>query len=211
MNILTALIPLLGVVVGVTATYIVSGRSERLRHEYELKKHELELRERWDRTELDAYADYLGCAAVMASLAGKASGARGFNDRAVKADLDTVLKALNEVETRRGVAFERVALLGEDQTIKAGHRLNEALWKMEWFARGLIEGSPEKWEAAADEYIKVLIEFHRAARARLSIFGEFNPKQEIVRPDVLGHACNRPHRPHFGRPAPLAGSSWRPA
>ena len=59
MNILTALIPLLGVVVGVTATYIVSGRSERLRHEYELKKHELELRERWDRTELDAYADYL--------------------------------------------------------------------------------------------------------------------------------------------------------
>ena len=49
----------------------------------------------------------------MASLAGKASGARGFNNRAVKADLDTVLKALNEVETRRAVAFERVALLGE--------------------------------------------------------------------------------------------------
>lgn len=185
LNILTELIPLLGVVVGATATYIVSGRSERLRHEYELKKHELELRERWDQSELNAYADYLGCATVMARLAGQASGARGFNDFAVKANLETVLKALDEVETRRGVAFERVALLGEDRTIKAGHQLNEVLWKMDWFARAVIEGSPEKWQNIGDEYLKALIEFHKMARVRLSIFGEFNPKQEITRPDAL--------------------------
>jgi hypothetical protein len=184
LNLLIAFVPLLGVVVGAAATYIVSARSERLKQEYELKKHELELRERWDRTELDAYADYLGCIAVMARLAGQASGARGFNDLAVEVDLDVALKALDEAETRRAVAFERVALLGEDQTIKAGHRLNEVLWKMEWFARGLVEGSPNKWQEVTEEYIKALIEFHKVARARLSISGEFHPKQEIPQPDV---------------------------
>jgi hypothetical protein len=183
LNVAAIVIPLLGVIIGAASTYFVTSRSEQLRHQHDLKKHELELRERWDQLELDAYVNYLGNAVEMSRLSGLASGARGFDDLAAKADLATTLVALDQAETRRAIAFERVMLLGEKSTADAGHQLNEALWNMEWIARALVDGSPEKWGEARNKYVKALIGFQQAARSRLYVSGGYIPRYEVARPN----------------------------
>lgn len=60
MNIAAIVIPLVGVIIGAAPTYFVRSRSEQLRQQHDLEKHELELRESWDQLELDAYVNYLG-------------------------------------------------------------------------------------------------------------------------------------------------------
>jgi hypothetical protein len=183
MNVAAIVIPLLGVIIGAASTYFVTSRSEQLRQQHDLKKHELELRERWDQLELDAYVNYLGNAVEMSRLSGLASGARGFDDLSAEADLATTLVALDQAETRRAIAFERVMLLGEKSTADAGHQLNEALWKMEWIARALVDGSPEKWNEARNKYVKALIGFQQAARSRLHVSGGYTPRYEVARPN----------------------------
>jgi len=119
----------------------------------------------------------------MSRLAGLASGVRGFDELAAKADLEPTLAALDEAETRRAVAFERVVLLGEDGTTQAGHQLNQALRGMEWIARGLVKGSLDKWKDAREKYVAALIEFHKMARERLRVSGEITPRYEVAHPD----------------------------
>lgn len=183
MDLAIQLVPLLGVIIGAVATYIVSARGEQRRYNRELK-------ERWDRNKLDACAEYLSIIVLMARRAGQVAGSRGYDPLAAKIDIVEGLRLLDEAEVRRTVAFERVVLLGDEQTAVAAHHLNDCVWEMEWLARDLQlpgskqpPGSVARWKKARDNYVAALSAFHGQARKALAVPGSPNLSRRVSSPD----------------------------
>jgi hypothetical protein len=60
---------------------------------------------------------------------------------------------LTAAEARRSISSERVSLVGSEDIINALRALNQAIWRIEWFARGLIDNADiDAWRQASDEY-----------------------------------------------------------
>jgi hypothetical protein len=85
---------------------------------------------------------------------------------------------LAEAESRRSMSLERLRLLSDTDTILAANRLNEAVWSMEWIARGRIgEVAPEHWQRAQREFEVAFDAFHRCARRGLGVPGRLVLRQ----------------------------------
>jgi hypothetical protein len=79
-------------------------------------------------------------------------------------------------------------LLADRPTILAAHELNRAVWALKQPAmRGEIL-EEATWLNLADKWIQAMNDFHAAARASLSVPGEF------VRYDTAALAVSRPER-----------------
>jgi hypothetical protein len=105
----------------------------------------------------------------MARMAGQAARQRGWDANASPRGLDEALRLLEEREDDRTIAFERVRLVADKPTIEAAHRLNNAVWKLEWLASGREDGSASAWQAVMQTYLRALDDFHAATRDRLSM------------------------------------------
>src|SRR6202034_187795 len=92
-------------------------------------------------------------------------------------DAEMGLDLLEEVSNRRSQSSERVTLLADSSTLAALRTLNDAVWRMECYARGIIEGaSTEMWETDWLAYRRAVDTFHRHARAELGTPGEFTDR-----------------------------------
>jgi hypothetical protein len=180
------LIPLLGVVVGVLTSYLLTARQDR-------RLYHRQITDRWDSNELEAYAQYTSAVGITARRAGQVAGCRDFDSYAARFESGAALERLDAAEEQRTMAFERVALLGDTEVVTAAQRLNQAVWNLEWYARGEPDPSPSGWAELLDEYVGALGRFHDAARRALTVSGS-------VRVDALGDRL-----PHLQYEARLIG------
>jgi hypothetical protein len=153
---------LAGVVLGAAGSFIATTLLERERHRRDKAI-------RWDVASLQAFSDYLKAVVGVARMAGQASRQRGWDVNAASRDLGEALRLMEEREDDRTIAFERVRLVADKATIDAAHRLNKAVWKLEWLASGREDGSASAWQAVVQMYLRALDDFHAATRDRLSM------------------------------------------
>lgn len=153
---------LAGVVLGALGSFVATTLLER-------EKARQHMAIRWDDVSLQAFSDYLEAVVGMVRMANQAARQQGWNDNAPSRDFDEALRLLEEREDARAIAFERVRLVADKATIDAAHRLNAAVWELEWMASGLKSGSPSEWQLSVQTYLGALDDFHGATRDRLSM------------------------------------------
>jgi hypothetical protein len=164
------LLTLAGVVLGALTSFLVSSLGERSRHRRELRKG-------WTEKRLDAYAQYLSDIKRMREVARRIAAGAGLDERPSPLSKDEGLPMLADAEGRRDVSFEMVTLLGSEATVRAGRKLNQAVWKIEWYARGkLPTDDRDGWDQSRREFTAAQREFHECVRRELAIPGASVPR-----------------------------------
>ncbi|MBT2234989.1 hypothetical protein [Nonomuraea sp. NEAU-A123] len=182
---LTQFLALAGVVIGATISYVFAARMDKARNQREMII-------RWDVRRYEAFTEYLGAVTQMARVAGQLVRARGWDNLAADVDREAGLMALDGFESARTSTYERVVLLSTQDCIDAADMLNAAVWRLEWIARGAVDGALQDWRAALDSYTASLDRFQQAARACLMLpLATF--VRQIKRPSTLTHRDSSPY------------------
>lgn len=177
MSIADQIVTLSAVVVGATASYLVTSLSERARYQ-------LEVSNRWEDRRFEVYRDYISQVKDLVGIARRLAGSRGLqSDEAILAP-EEGLPLLDQAEARREVLTESITLLAGPNLILAYRRLAKVLQRIEWFARGMIpEADSGEFSVVMDELDSALNEFHACAREELGVPGEYIAR---VRPERDG-------------------------
>ena len=159
---------LIGVALGALASYLGASLTNRTQHQREVAT-------RWEERKFETYSTYIGDVKQQVIAANRIAASRGLITR-VTSPLNPAegLGVLEEVSNRRSQSSERVTLLADTETLAALRTLNDAVWRMECYARGIIESAnTEMWEADWTAYRGAFDTFHRRARAELGTPGEY--------------------------------------
>ena len=165
MTIMSALLQqlpaLLGVIVGVVATYLLTaaGESTRWRRDQ---------RVRWDTARMQAYVEYGNAVKRVVHAASRLAVTRGFKHSSEPVQLDEGLAELNQAVADRTARWESVLLLGDPDTIIAGRAWHQCVWELEFFARGRLAGEDE-WALALADFEQTRHEYYRCARKDLGV------------------------------------------
>jgi hypothetical protein len=138
-----------------------------------------DLDDRWTERRMDAYASYLNDVKEMRAIARRMLHDTGFVDAHLPIPLakEKGLPLLAEAESHRSVSSERVLLVAGKEVIDTLRALNRAVWRIEWFARGLIENADaDAWRQASDEYHAAIDNFQECARRDLRVPGSYVPR-----------------------------------
>ena len=162
---------LLGVIVGAMASYLAASRIERSRWRREMTT-------RWDERRLAAYAEYMNAVKEVQRLASRVAAARGFDDQAEALDPAEGLPQLAGADATRATTYETLVLLGDAETIAKAQALHRQVWRLEWFARGRLQGHSAAWEHAFADYKDARADFYHAARRSLGVVGGPVPRGE---------------------------------
>jgi|SRR5580704_2048248 hypothetical protein len=167
----TQLITLLAVLVGAASSYLASSAMERTRYRRDLS-------ERWTERKLDAYITYLSDVKEMRVIARRILHDTGLDPNLpIPLTREEGLPLLAEAEAHRSVSAERVLLVGNEEVISALRALNQAVWKIEWFARGLIDNADaDAWRQASSEYASAINSFQECARRDVHVPGSYVPR-----------------------------------
>jgi hypothetical protein len=166
---------LVGVLLGGSISYVFTSRLERARNRREMVI-------RWDIRKYEAFVEYLAAVTRMARMCGQLVRARGWDPLAAEVEPEAGRKALDEFESARTAAYERVVMLADETGIEAADVLNAAVWKLEWFGRGAVDDcSVADWREALSVYTAALDRFQQAARANLVVPGVILARR-IARP-----------------------------
>lgn len=160
---------LVGVGVGALATYATTSLAERSRWRRERSA-------RWDEARMRAYADYGNAVRNMSNLALRIMAGRGLST-AEWPPLDpdaAALETLATAETERGRAWEAVLLLGNPDTVRAAREWHQAVWCLEWFARGMLTAT-DQFRPAKMDADRARDKFYEAARQDLGVKGRELP------------------------------------
>jgi hypothetical protein len=144
----------------------------------ERTRYKRDLSERWIERKLDAYMGYLSDVKEMRVIARRMLRDTGL-DPALPISLsrEEGLLLLAEAEAHRSVSAERVQLIGSEEIITALHALNKTVWRIEWFARGLIDNTDtDAWKQASSEYAIAINNFQELARSDLRVPGSYVPR-----------------------------------
>lgn len=160
-DLLRQLPALIGVLVGVSATYLTTSAAERARWRRSQAV-------RWDEHRLEIYAEYGHAVKRLSWLAARVAAARGFEHMVEPLDPDIGLAELAAAEGERAVRWESVLLVGSPGTIAAARTWHQAVVRLTWFARGRLDSVPE-WEQAMRQMERDREEFYIRARQDLSI------------------------------------------
>ena len=172
---------LAGVALGALTSYMVSFLGERTRSQRETAK-------RWEERKFDSFCAYINDVKAMSVIARRITASLGIHDLSPdELSQDEGLPLLTEAENSRTASMEQLRLLADAETISAGHRLNQAVWRLEWFAGGRIaDASPERWQQAMRAFIEAFDAFHLCARRELGVPGRqlVRTPEPPPRPDV---------------------------
>ncbi|MCG5450578.1 hypothetical protein [Micromonospora hortensis] len=161
----TQILTLAAVLLGGSMSYVFTSRLERDRNRREMVI-------RWDIRKYEAFTDYLAAVTRMARVSGQLVRPNGWDDLAAEVEPTTGRTALDEFESARTAAYERVVMLADRRCIDAADALNTAVWKLEWFGRAVVvDGTEQEWRAALDAYTTALDTFQQAARDNLVVPG----------------------------------------
>ncbi|MFK4118380.1 hypothetical protein [Streptomyces longwoodensis] len=81
------------------------------------------------------------------------------------------LEQAAQAETKRAAMTEPLRLLADPTTAAAVRSLNDAVWHLEWMARGRLTGDAAAWDQAYREYRTARQTFYDKARASLQVPG----------------------------------------
>jgi len=177
---------LIGVALGALASYLGASLTNRAQHQREVAR-------RWEERKFETYATYIGDVKQQVIAANRIAASRGLISRVTRPlDPEEGLDLLEEVSNRRSQSSERVTLLADVGTVDALRTLNDAVWRMECYARGIIKGAnTEMWEADWLAYRQAFDAFHRHARVELGTPGEFADRRAETAPSkAMGGALD---------------------
>ncbi|MCM2424237.1 hypothetical protein [Streptomyces sp. RKAG293] len=162
---------LIGVALGAVLSYLVGMLNERTRWRREQGA-------RWDGLLLQAYSDYgqsiKACVVTYQRLAAHQGMAA---DSTSVEPGDDALDQAAKAEERRAAMTEPLRLLADPATAAAVRELNDAVWHLEWMARGLLAGEAAAWDQAYTTYRVARQSFYDKARASLQVPGGAIPER----------------------------------
>jgi hypothetical protein len=150
---------LIGVIIGVAATYITTRAGARAQW-----KREQDVRSE-DRR-LDAYVAYTEATSRVYELCLRLGRSRGLPTGSGSMPLDIGLDQLTQAATDRTRSWYRLQLVGDSATVAAGREWLHAMWDVEKFAIGDLDDTTE-WRKALDEARRMRSAFHQTARESL--------------------------------------------
>jgi hypothetical protein len=163
-------IALIGVVVGAVLSYAFSQLGERRRERWALSKE-------WRERRLQTYTAYLDNVKRIRSISQRVASTLGLDDQAPPLSRDEAINQLADASKADASSFEALALIADRELIEAARRLNRAVWRQEWFARGLLDDTDaEGWRVAVGDYFDAMNAFHECARKELGVVGELAPR-----------------------------------
>ena len=163
------LLILAGVVIGALASYLTTAATERARWRRTLDS-------RWDDRRIDAYAAYAQAVKDIIRLSSRIVASRGIGGEGPPlAPSQESFDLLASAGAARARAWETVLLLGHPDTVAAARNWHESVWRLEWFARGLITGDNEEWEKARSAANTARSLFYQSARKDLQVHGGILP------------------------------------
>lgn len=150
-----------GVLLGSTATFVVTSLTERARWRRTQSA-------RWDDKRLLAYSEYANAVKHMVRLCRRIAETQELLPTGQPIDLDSAFADLAEGETERAARWETVLLLGEPATISAARAWSEQVWQLEHILR---EEHPDTaaFTNAYRNAMRLRNEFYARARADLDI------------------------------------------
>jgi hypothetical protein len=161
------LITLLGVLLGALGSFVSTRYFERERRRHERSS-------RWDSRKLEAYAAFADATKDFIQIAQRVGANRGLGT-AAPLPVKEGLEKFAEAESRMGVAWKTVLLLGNASTIVAARNWRHAAWHLEWFARNL-RTDPTEYVEAARESGRARRAYYDLARRDLGISSEPLPE-----------------------------------
>ncbi|GAA4263761.1 hypothetical protein GCM10022255_111240 [Dactylosporangium darangshiense] len=165
-EILQQLPALLGVVVGVVATFALTSLGERARWRRDQRL-------RWDSVKLEAYASYSDAVKRVVHFATRLAVTRGLPHSSEAIPFDEGQAELSIAVAERSTRWESVLLLGHPDTVAAARAWHQVMWRLEFYARGVLTDR-DGWAAALNEFEQTRKEFYRAARRDLGVQGEIS-------------------------------------
>ncbi|MEU8243102.1 hypothetical protein AB0C07_33005 [Actinoplanes missouriensis] len=195
MSIVGPLLALAGVFVGAGLSYVFTTVGEKRRERWALGRE-------WRERRLQTYSAYVVDVKRMKNIAARIAADVGLDDQASPLTRDAGTDLLAEADMARGNSFETLVLIAGRELGEAARALDHAVWRLEWFARGLLDDSDaDGWHEATRDYYRAVNVFHERARAELGVTGAFLPRQ------AEGSPRERYERERRARPAhPVSGS-----
>jgi hypothetical protein len=162
MSVLSQVLPLVGVLIGALATFAFALMTERT-------KWKRTQATRWDEKRLTTYMEYASALKKMLAISNRMAATRGVaTATAEPIPLEEGHQLLAAAEADRSAKWETVQLLGDPPTVAAARSWHEAVWELEWFARGRLTGD-EEFELAYRKAGAARTAYYTAARADLGV------------------------------------------
>ncbi|GGX47653.1 hypothetical protein GCM10010353_72310 [Streptomyces chryseus] len=156
---------LIGVALGAVLSYLVGMLNERTRWRREQGA-------RWDGLLLQAYSDYGQAIKECVVAYQRLAAHQGMTEDPTPIEpTDDALDQAAKAEARRAAMTEPLRLLADPATAAAVRKLNEAVWHLEWMARGRLTGEAATWDHAYSTYRAARQSFYDKARASLQVPG----------------------------------------
>jgi hypothetical protein len=152
---------LIGVVIGVMASYLAGAAAEHTRWRREQSS-------RWDDKRAQAYADYAYAVKNVYVQCMRAAELRRQGDGDDLAAYEEALIELGKLADERTAKWESVLLLGNPETIAAARVWHRRIWQAERFARG-ERTDEDQWDSVLDDINVDRARFYAAARQDLGI------------------------------------------
>lgn len=131
---------LLGVVVGVVASYLATSVREKAQWRRSPQT-------RWIDERVSVYAKYGHAVKRVYELSKRLAASRGLPTAAAALPLDSGLDELSQASITRSESWERLLLVGEREAVTAAREWHRSVWRMEAFALGKRVDADEWIEA----------------------------------------------------------------
>lgn len=179
MSIASPLIALAGVVVGAVLSFVFTQLGERRREQWALSRE-------WRERRLRTYTAYLDNVKRTRSISQRVAADIGLDDQAPPLSRDEAIDQLMEANKADASSFEALARVADRELVEAARALNRAVWRLEWFARGLLDDTDvDGWHIAVGDYFHAMNRFHERARDELGVHGGFSPRVHEDSPRAL--------------------------
>ncbi|MBV1851261.1 hypothetical protein [Catellatospora tritici] len=161
METLKAVLPLVGVVIGAVATYLVTTAAERSRWR---RSQDV----RWDDRRLTAYIAFGEASKRIFSVASRVAAHQGLHDRGDPLPPEEGLPLLSAAVADRAVSWEALLLLGGSGALEAARQWHRVLRGPVSYVRG-EPADATRWQAAEREVDLARDRFYIAAREDLGV------------------------------------------
>lgn len=123
---------------------------------------------RWDAKRLEYYGEFANAAKRFITVAQRICAGLDLPSSGQILDQAEGLPILAAAEEELTLTWEHVLMLGSPNVIAAGREWRYVGWRLEWLARGRLEGATE-YEKAMQDHQKARDKFYTAVRAELGI------------------------------------------
>ncbi len=141
-----------------------------------------ELDKEWRTKRTEGYLAYVNAVKRMRMISAQMAAELGLDDESEPLDLPEGTRSLVLADEARGITNEYVNFCGGATVIKKARTLNDAVWRLERFARQRYPNpTPEKWRRASATYATAVDDYLTEIRSEVGVPGEYL-RREVVYP-----------------------------